>query len=1231
MKKNKLLWTIAFTSLVFGGASFITSCQNDTPVNPDDDKDNPGGDDTENPGGDEGGDETPQEPTIVKSLELVKAPTKTIFTVNDYFTVDGIQVDKVTTTDGKETDRVTLQEADMNLSVAVGTQLTEVTDSLKVTLSSYSDPEAGTLTLTFTVKDYDRVQVTFENEDGTVLETDIGVIKGKGTTYDGETPTKATTDEYSYRFLGWYVKGDASETLIDLSTYVFNDDTTLVAKFAEVDLQGTDGTFTYALSGDGSGYIITEFAEVNTITSEANTVVVVPDEFNGMPVIALGDEVFSDCDDVTSITLGKNVKSVGANCFEKMGGEGLTITLNEGLETLGEATFINNTGVKSLVIPSTVKEVPYQCFYGCKNLTSIEFKEGITSLGGRLFQSTSVTNVVIPDSVTNIDPEVFYMGYTLENVTLGAGITGDQIEKTDLFSMSSSSSIWKVQVSANSTNLKTDADGLTLYSFDGKTLYGVARMGGTRDENGDLLDTTYTINDQVEHVGDNAFNYFKYGGWTKVVLGANVKTLGENAFRNNSGQVSVELNDKLEEIGTGAFYAAITSSAYPDGYELNLPDSVTTIGEQAFYNCTGLTKVTFGQNMQNFGIDCFYGCKNVTEYALNSANTYLSKDGNAFYSKDGTVLKWFANTPLEDTTFVMPNTVTEVGDGAFSNITTLTSITLSNALTKIGKQAFYKCTKLACDIVLPETLTSVGMDAFYNDSKITGVSLPGTIKEFGEGAFYNMSAAEFTGTLVIPADATLGEEVFGGCKKLTTMKVETTTLTKNLFYNCQGLTSVELAEGTTEIPENCFYNATGLETCTLPSTITAIRKQAFRNTPKLTSQVFTDKLTTLEDNCYYQSGLTSVVIPASVTTFGESVFSNNVDLASVVFEGSLEVLPVNTFYKTTSLKSITWPSGLKEIDASCFKYAGFEELTIPEGVTTFADNVFSYCSELKTVTLPNSLTDLGTSTFYSDSALTTVNFGTGVKEFKGSNFANCTSLDMSKVPAGVTTLYYGIYYGSGLTEFTLDDGITFSDNGTSMFQNCKSLAKFTWNDTAETTIGSNFFNGCSALTDFTVGENVKISVIDSSAFRSSGITKTPFDLSSVKEIGTYAFSACKSLTEFELPANAEYTLLDDYTFYQCTALQTLTIPANVTEVGKYVAQGDSQLATLNIENPNLKVGSAVSTSSAPFRNCTALSTINFSGTREQAEALFTTTFFGTTNIAVTINCLADGSSYTYTK
>ncbi len=356
---------------------------------------------------DTGGDSDP-EPVVTKSLEITSLPTKTTYNVNETVDYTGLLVQKVDKTDGVETSSVTVDSTDLSFSIPEGTQLTEASEALEVTVSLLDDSENeyGSVSFNLVVNAIQTVTVTFMN-DSTVIDT-VEIEAGSTTTYDGTTPTKSASGENSYHFVGWYVEGDDDQTIIDLETYTFNEDTTLIASFKETPTTTTVSPLTYTYDSSVSGYCVSGYDSTSGIYE-----VVVADDIDGVPVVQINMATsghFRSNSDITSITLGANVKTIASRAFQGMTNENLKITLNEGLETINSYAFYQNTGIKEITIPSSVTTIA-------------------TSGSNYVFQAASNLETVIwnTTAVTSIGIYMFYGTSSLKTFTLGEGATITEI------------------------------------------------------------------------------------------------------------------------------------------------------------------------------------------------------------------------------------------------------------------------------------------------------------------------------------------------------------------------------------------------------------------------------------------------------------------------------------------------------------------------------------------------------------------------------------------------------------------------------------------------------------------------------------------------------------------------------------------------------------------------------------------------------------------------------------
>ena len=219
---------------------------------------------------------------------------------------------------------------------------------------------------------------------------------------------------------------------------------------------------------------------------------------------------------------------------------------------------------------------------------------------------------------------------------------------------------------------------------------------------------------------------------TDIVIGIynnrDVTTIGSYAFHNCPSLTSIELSDSLTTIGNYAFNwcTSLTSIVIPEG--------VTTIGDYVFYNCTSLTSIEFPDSLTTIGSYAFHNCPSITSITVAEGNeNYKSVDGN-LYSKDGEILIQYAIGKTA-TTFAVPEGVTAIGNYAFYNCTSLTSIELPDSITAIGNHAFY-CCELLASIEFPDSLTTIDEMAFAGCISLTSIVIPEGVTTIRHDAFY---------------------------------------------------------------------------------------------------------------------------------------------------------------------------------------------------------------------------------------------------------------------------------------------------------------------------------------------------------------------------------------------------------------------------------------------------------------------------------------------------------------
>ena len=379
----------------------------------------------------------------------------------------------------------------------------------------------------------------------------------------------------------YHMKGNIMKRILTLSIVlslvisVFAACDVLVAPETPTDSADTDSTVTEALvcsegleyvsNGDGTCVVF-------SIGGCTDTDVVIPKVYDGKRVTGIGDAAFLNCSGLTSITIPDSVTSIGENAFYRC--SGLTsITIPDSVTSIGYCAFERCTGLTSVVIPDSVTSIGYGAFFGCFGLTSIEIPDSVTSIGDNAFLNcTGLTSITIPDSVTSIGNGAFRACFGLTSIVIPDSVTSIG---NDAFS------------SCFGLISMTVAEGNPVYSSEGNCLIETASktlVAGCKN-------SVIPHDGSVTSIGGGAFSYCS--GLTSITIPDSVTSIGDYAFEGCTGLTSVVIPDSVTSIGECAFYgcSGLTS--------ITIPDSVTNIGDQ-FWDGTGLTSITFEGTMKQW-------------------------------------------------------------------------------------------------------------------------------------------------------------------------------------------------------------------------------------------------------------------------------------------------------------------------------------------------------------------------------------------------------------------------------------------------------------------------------------------------------------------------------------------------------------------------------------------------------------------------------------------------------
>ena len=784
-----------------------------------------------------------------------------------------------------------------------------------------------------------------------------------------------------------------------------------------------------------------------------------------------------------------------------------TVRILQGVTSIGNFAFMDCSSMTDITIPEGVTRIGDEAFSSCNGLTSITIPVSVTGIGYEAFYyCASLSSITIPEGVTYIGNSVFDCCFGLTSLSIPASLTGEVGLSIDY--CDSLTDIYYGDTKAAWTQLGMYYDHYRVTVHCSDVEIAAADSSACGDDliwtlSSDGVLTIAGTGDMWDYNSPHRVPWYDNGLEIKTVrILSGVTGIGETAFYRCENLTQVTIPEGVTRIGDSAFShcSALTS--------VTLPESVTSIGSSAFSSCSALTSMTIPEGVTAISDYTFYQCDSLTEITI-------------------------------------PAGVTSIGNYAFGFCSGLTEITLPANLTSIGHHGFYFCNRLI-EVTIPEGVTTIGRRAFDDCSALTRVSLPASLVDWNPTMMFEFcsSLAEIQVAEANPAYCAADNIVYdkametlllcpAGKTGSVTIPASVKTVVEYAFYECGALTEIRFEGPAPSFGAHSFYRVKA--TAYYPrqeSSWTAAVRQSYSGTitwvaygPIASGQCGDDLTWTLEENG-----------TLTISGTGDMWNWSNIDLA-----------PWWSYcqYEITALDIQPGVTGIGEYAFhSCGKLT---EITVPEGVTRIGYAAFSSCNSLTSVTLPASLTETGNDLFRSCDSLTDIYFGGTRAMWSQLNMpydhysitVHCSDGDIA--PADV------MYCGDNLIWTLNSEGVLTVagsgsmwnfDDGHAPWAASLGSIKSVRIISGATSIGSNAFARCDALTSVTIPE---------------GVTS----------IGRGAFYACYGLTGVTIPESV--TRIGRSAFNGCYGLTSVTIPKNVTAIGEYAFGSCGTLTEIRFE------------------------------------------------------------------
>ncbi len=838
--------------------------------------------------------------------------------------------------------------------------------------------------------------------------------------------------------------------------------------------QFSSGGFNYSVTGGNA-----------TITGYTGSggAVTIPATLGGFPVTAIGNLAFS------TLSGGGATSETGSVT---------SVTLPNGLLTIGQYSFAEISSLTTVTIPASVTLIDYDAFALCLGLTTITFEGNApTYVNGQPFDQDTSASITYPAGATGWSSP--YYGIPATPFPFSFTSSGSAVTITGY-----SGSGGAVIIPATVAGLPVTT--IAASAFQGASLTSVSIPSG------------------VTSVGSTAFA--SCATLTSVQFQGNAPTVGSNVFQGDSSAAITYLPGTTGwtnpfagiPAAVSPFTFSISNGATITGYTgsggaVTIPstiagDPVTAIAASAFQG-KGLTSLTIPGSVMTIGSSAFAGNGSLSAITFLGNPPSLSNDTTVFQGDSSATITYLPNTTGWGSTFdglpanqlsfqytVTSGAVTINGYTGTGGVVTFPATIAGYPVTTIGGNVFPNGTPVT-SVVIPSGVTTIASSAF-GSSTLSSVSIPGTVATIGSSAFSGCTALT---SVTIPSSVTnLGAEVFQGCTSLASVTVSNgvPSIGDEAFQYCAALTSITIPASVTTIGTDSFQGCSSLTTLTIPAAVTSIGVGAFQACTHLGLITFQGNAPSADSSAFTGDTHASISYPYTATGWTDPFAGLRTASNLFTFSisgGAVTITGYNGTGGTVIIPATIEGDPVTAIGANALQGKGVTSLTVPGNVTTIGASAVAGNASLTSVAFLGNAPTADPTAFQGDSSATVtyLPFTTGwsatfdglptfqlnysytvsggsitITGYQGSGGAVTIPAAIAGYP--VTAIGSSVFAGvTTLTSVVIPSGVT--SIGASAFANCTSLASVTIPGTV-TAIGANAFQGCTALTTLTIPASV---------------------------------------------------------------------------------------------------------------------------------------------------------------